>query len=93
MRKLALLLLVIPVLARAVITAVQLRFRAQVSASAKTSKSRRSLQSRPKGAFNIEVTCQKDLSLEVEGDETFSISSLPKSVTTYCDYQTQRAIR
>ena len=42
------------------------------------------------GAFTIEVTCQKDLSLEIEGDENVLGFVTTEVGTTYCGSRTNR---
>ena len=69
MRKLALLFLLLPVLA----AGCHHRMRAEVKGSGKRVVQKREISPftsiSTEGAFTIEVTCQKDPSLEVEGDD------------------------
>lgn len=69
MRKLALLFLLLPLLA----AGCHRGMRAEVNGSGKRVTQKREISPftsiSTEGAFEIEVTCQKDLSLEVEGDD------------------------
>ena len=69
MRKLALLFLLLPLLA----TGCHHGIRAEVNGSGKRVMQKREISPftsiSTEGAFAIEVTCQKDPSLEIEGDD------------------------
>ena len=69
MKKVALLLLLIPLL----VAGCHSRLGAQIKGSGKRELQKRDVAPftsiSTEGAFTIEVTCQKDLSLEVEGDD------------------------
>lgn len=70
MKKFALLTLLLPLLAAA---GCHHGYRAEVQGNGKRVVQKRQVASfasiSTNGAFNVEVTCQKDLSVEVEGDE------------------------
>jgi hypothetical protein len=99
MRKLALLFLLLPVLA----ASCHHGMRAEVKGSGKRVMQKRQISSftsiSTEGAFEIEVTCQKDPSLEIEGDDnvldliTADVSSNVLRLRNTKSYSTSEPVR